>query len=305
MVDRRMEARAEQQHGVVSHAQARALGLTKEARLHLHRSGRWQIVYRGVYRLAGSTRTPRQGAMAAVLAAGPGAVLSHTSAAGLLRFPGFSIEPLVVSVPRGRRSVPGVRLEQSLCLPAHHSRQVDGIACTSIARTLFDLCGDANARRAERALDNALARKRVTVPALWRVLDDLAVQGRKGVVLLRSLLTERGGRYVPPESELEARFVELLRGAGLPPPARQVDLGDADQWLGRFDFVWRELRIVVEVDGAAFHDGLLDQRRDAQRTAELESRGWTVLRFRWHEVVLTPRPVIAQIRSSFRGDLVG
>ena len=305
MVDKRMDALAERQHSVVSHAQARALGLTKEARLHLHRSGRWQIVFRGVYRLAGSTRTPRQGAMAAVLAAGPGAVLSHTSAAGLLGLPGFGVEPLVVSMPRGRRSVPGVRLEQSLCLPAHHQRQVDGIPCTSIAWTLFDLCGDVNAHRAERALDNALARKRVTIPALWRVLDDLAVQGRAGVVLLRQLLTERGGRYIPPESELEARFLDLVKEHGLPVPARQVDLGDTDQWLGRFDFVWRAERLVVEVDGAAFHDGLLDRRRDAQRTAELESLGWTVLRLRWHDVVLTPRAVIAEIRDSFRGDLVG
>lgn len=305
MVDRRMEALAERQHSVVSHDQARALGLTKEARLHLHRSGRWEVVFRGVYRLAGSNPTALQLAMAAVLAGGPDALLSHTSAAGLLRLPGFGVEPLVITIPRRRRSLPGVRLEQSLCLPAHHRRMVEGITCTSIARTLFDLCGDLNAARAERALDNALARKRVTIPALWRVLDDLAVQGRSGVVLLRRLLTERGERYVPPESELEAHFLELVRSYRLPAPARQVDLGDADRWIGRFDFVWLAEGLVVEVDGAAYHDGLLDRRRDEERSAHLESIGWTVLRFRWHDVVEAPALVITQIRDSFRGASVG
>ncbi len=301
MVDRRMEALAEQQHSVVSRDQARALGLSKEARLHLHHRGRWEIVLHSVYRLVGSVPTARQRAMAAVLAAGPDALLSHTSAAGLEGFPGFDIEPLVVTIPRRRRSLPGVRLEQSLCLPTHHRRTVDGIPCTSIARTLFDLCGAAKPHRAERAVDNALARKWVTTPALWRVLDDLAVQGRAGVVLLRRLLAERGDRYVPPESELEARFIELVQRHGLPAPARQVDLGDCDTWIGRFDFVWSGHQLVVEVDGAMYHDGFLDRRRDEERAAALESLGWTVLRFRWHDVVVTPREVVSQIRDSFRG----
>jgi hypothetical protein len=136
------------------------------------------------------------------------------------------------------------------------------------------------------------------------VLDDLAVQGRKGVVLMRALLTERGGRFVPPESELEARFLDLVSDHGLPAPVRQLDLGDSDQWIGRFDFVWREAMLVVEVDGAAFHDGLLDRRRDARRVDQLESLGWTVLRFRWHDVTVQPTQVVDTVRlrlDRFRG----
>jgi len=158
-------------------------------------------------------------------------------------------------------------------------------------------------KRAERALDTELARRRVTRPALWRVLDDLAVQGRTGVVLLRNLLMERGPRHVAPESELEDRFIELVVGRGLPAPDRQVDLGNVDQWIGRVDFVWRSARLVVEVDGAAFHDGLVDQRADAERDARLTADGWTVLRYRWADVVTTPQPVVAELREhldSFR-----
>jgi hypothetical protein len=259
-----------------------------------------------VYRLAGAIETPRRRAMAAVLAGGAGALLSYSSSAALDGLPGYTIDPVTISIPRVRRLVEGVRVEQSLALPAHHRRVIDGIPCTSVARTLFDLCGDVHAKRAERSLDAALARRWVTLPALWRVLDDLAVQGRAGTVLLRSLLTERGPRYVPPESELEARFLELVQAHFLPVPERQIDLGDGDSWIGRVDFVWRSARFISEVDGAAFHDGFVDRRHDEERDQRLQADGWTVRRFRWDDIVHHPAEVAAEIRrildrSSFRG----
>ncbi len=299
-----MEARAAGQHGVVSYRQAVALGLTESAIQHRRRTGRWRNVFPGVYRLVGAVENPHLRAMAAVLWGGPDAILSHGSAAGLLGLPGFMIDPVTISIPRARRSLEGVRIEQSLALPAHHRRVVDDVPCTSIARTIFDLCGDIPARRAERALDNALARRLVTVPALWRVLDDLAVQGRAGTVLLRSLLSERGPRYVPPESELEARFVELVTSHRLRVPERQVDLGDADSWIGRVDFVWREARLVVEVDGAAFHHGLLDRQRDLDRDERLAAIGWTVLRFDWDDVVTRPAAVADGINAALRSNCI-
>ncbi len=181
-------------------------------------------------------------------------------------------------------------------LPAHHRALVDGIPCTTVARTLFDLCGDVNAARSERALDTAIARKLVTRAQLWRVLIDLAEHGRKGTVLFRTLLEERGPEYVAPESELESRFVELTRRYGLAEPERQVDLGDADGCIGRVDFLFRGARLVVEVDGAEFHDGLVDRRRDEARDARLTAVGWRVLRFRWADVVDRPAAVARAIR---------
>src|SRR5690606_18651631 len=111
---------------------------------------------------------------------------------------------------------------------------------------------------------------------------------------------ERGGEYVAPESELERRFLALVRNHGLPEPERQVDLGD-DEWIGRVDFLFRGARIVVEVDGAEFHDGLLDRRRDEKRDARLAAAGWYVLRFRWSDVVDRPNRVAQAIR--FRREL--
>ena len=304
MIDKRMDALAGGQHGAVARDQLRELGLTESAIRHRLRTGALLQVAEGVYRLNGAIESARLRAMAAVLGGGLGETLSHSSAAALLGLRGYSIEPIVITVPRSRRWRAPVRVEQSLALPPHHVRNVDGIRCTSVARTIFDLCGDVHPRKAERTMDTALATRMVTRPALWRVLDDLAVQGRVGVVLCRSLLMERGPRYVAPESELESRFVELVVRHGLPEPARQIDLGNADEWIGRVDFVWREARLVVEVDGAAFHDGLVDQRADAERDARLTAEGWTVLRYRWTDVVDRPHEAAAEIRrrlDSFRG----
>ncbi len=145
-------------------------------------------------------------------------------------------------------------------------------------------------------MDTALSRKLVNRQALWRVLDDLAEHGRAGTVLFRSLLEERGDEYVPPESELEARFIELVRRHGLAEPERQVDLGDDDGWIGRVDFLFRRAHVIVEVDGAAFHDGLTDRNHDAARDERLTRAGWFVLRFRWSDVVDRPAAVAQSIR---------
>lgn len=302
MVELRMEALARTQHGLVTYAQALELGLTENAIWHRVRKGHLVRVSRGVYRLPGAFETSRQRAIVAVLGAGTSSAVSHSSAAALLDLPGFDIEPLTLTVMRsGRRQISHVRIEQSLWLPAHHVRPVDGIACTTLARTLFDLCGDVHARRAERALDTALARRRTTAPELHQMLDELAEHGRAGTVLFRTLLEERTPDYVAPESELEARLIELARRFGLPEPERQVDLGDATGWIGRVDFLFRGARIVVEVDGAEFHDGLIDRRRDAKRDERLKAAGWFVLRFRWDDVVNRPAAVARSIR--FRCEL--
>jgi very-short-patch-repair endonuclease len=302
MDDRRMEALAATQHGLVTFQQARALGLTIDGIKHRVRRGGWHRLYRGVYRRAGAPATPLQSALAAVFAVGKDGFASHRCAAGLHAFPGFDIDPITISVCRhGRRHLPGVRLEQTLNMPVHHVTSAHGIPCTTVARTLFDLCGDVHARRAERALDTALARRMVTMPELWRVLIDLAEHGRAGTVLMRTLLEERREDYVAPESELEARLIELARRYGLPEPERQVDLGDNDGWIGRVDFLFRGARIVVEVDGAAFHDGLVDRRHDAERDRRLSAAGWYVLRFRWDDIVNRPHAVAQSIR--FRCEL--
>ena len=118
--------------------------------------------------------------LAAILAGRPGVVASHRSAAWLFGLPGFRVGRVeltiqAVTVPRRPSEH---RIHRTSHLPPAHVRLVDGISCTSVARTLFDLSGGVHPSRAERAVDNAIARRLVTVAALWRVLDDLAEPAR-------------------------------------------------------------------------------------------------------------------------------
>jgi very-short-patch-repair endonuclease len=144
-------------------------------------------------------------------------------------------------------------------------------------------------------MDNALAMRVATCEELWRVWGDLVSPGRRGVRLLRALLAERLPGYVPPASELEAIFRQVVRAAGIEDPVRQLDVGGED-WIGRIDFTFRRQRVLVEVDGRLGHVGVLDRKRHAERDKALEAAGWTVLHFTWEDLVSRPRWVISELR---------
>jgi very-short-patch-repair endonuclease len=258
---------------------------------HLVASDRLVLFERGLYGLPGVLRDARTLIHAAVLANTVPVVASHRSAAFLFELPGFGGRPLEVTswLGRGTRRA-GITVHETNHLPPTHRGVVDGIPVTSVARTLLDLSAVVRRERLERVLDTALARRRVTVPALQRVLVECTARGRRRTQHFRAVLAPRLGAYVPPESELEARFVELLRGHGLPSAERQVDLGDPDQWIGRVDFRFPGTNLVVEVDGAEHHRSLSDRRNDHRRQAALEAAGFRVLRFGWADV--TERPVV-------------
>lgn len=297
-LDGRIEKLAGQQHGLFTTRQARALGADRNSIWHRLVSGRWRRVHPGVLALPGASVAGAARILVAVLAVGDEVVASHTSAAALVGLPGFPIEhsPVHLSAPSyTRRARPGTVVHGTLRLPGHHRRTVDGVPCTSVARTIFDLCGELRAARAERALDHALSRRLVTLPALWRVLDDVGARGRAGTAGLSRLLLARGERYVAPESELEAQFIELVARHGLPEPRRQVGLGDVDSWIGRVDFAYPAAKLVVECDGALAHSSLLDRAADAERDQRLQAAGWAVLRFGWTDVTQRPMLVADEI----------
>jgi len=290
---------AERQHGVVSCAQALAAGRTKSAWRHLVASGDWAPMGRGVMRLVGTKHTHHQLVMAAVLAAGPSAVASHRTAAWLLGFPGFGTWRTEVCRPatRSGRGAFG-DVHRSGLLPPDHTTVIDGIACTTAARTLFDLAGSVPPQRCARALDNALSSRAVSFPVVVAVLLALGQQGRPGTQLFRELVDARGPRYVAPASELEALVLGVLAANGLLAPARQVDLGSDAEWIGRVDFCFREQGVVLEADGLRYHSSLLDQQADRQRQARLEAEGWRVLRVTWHELVGDPIPFLDRLRDA-------
>jgi hypothetical protein len=293
---------SERQHGVFSERQARRAGFTRSAIRHRRDRGIWTRAAPRVLRPRGAPMTKHAVLMAAVLSLGDDCVVSHQSAAALHGLPGFSLLPPEVTVLRRPHAVPGVTVHQSFCLPAHHRTLLLDIPTASLARVLFDLAGTLDPRRSARLVDTALGRRMVRYESLVRVLTDLAEQGRAGTAVMRELLDARHELFVAPESELEARFLELVDRWALPKPAAQVDLGDASGWIGRVDFLWRDQRVIVELDGAASHTALLDREADAARDARLAATGWQVRRLTWREVVHEPARTAAALRELLHRD---
>ncbi len=300
-LDDRIAALAARQHGVVARSQLESLGATEAAIRHRRERRRLVALHPRVLLVSGAPRTELTKVMAAVLAAGNGTCVSHRTAASLFGLPGFSLRSLDLTVRYRRRPRLGsATLHLAGSLPDWHHRVVNAIPTTSIARTMFDLCGSVHPRRAERALDTALARRLVTVPACWRVLADLPEHGRAGTVVMRELLTARGEGYVAPASELEEQLLRLLREAGLPEPAREIDLGNADGWVGRVELVFREAHVLIEADSRLHHGSLLDRQSDKARDDRFEAGGWDVLRFTWEDVTQNPTYVVRTVRAALR-----
>jgi uncharacterized protein DUF559 len=294
-LDEQAHRLAEDQHGVFAHWQLRSRD--RHAVAHRLDSGTWEHLFEGVYRVPGSPRTWRQRLMAAVLAGGPHAVASHRSAAALLGIPGFPEGIVEMTAPRRRRHRRPL-VHQSRQLPAEHLTVIDGIPVTRVARTLVDLAGTIHPRQTERAVDNCLSMRIVTVASLVGVTLDLAKRGRTGIGLMRELLDARGDAYIAPASELEARFFELVGAYGLPEPIRQFNAGDDERWLGRIDVTYPRIRLLIELDSRRHHSSKLDREADAERDRQLLAAGWNeVLRLTWDDVTARPGWVVAQLRK--------
>jgi hypothetical protein len=277
--DIRLAALAARQHGLLTHAQAIEVGLSERAVQHRLDASRWRQRHLGVYQLPGTSEGWRVDLHAAILSAGPGAVASHGAAAELRSFPGFRDGAVELSV-RSTRSpeVEGAVIHRKCVLPSGHVEQFEGIPVTTVARTIFDLAGTVHPGRVERALDTCLARRLVTRSALQAVFDSLAKRGRTGTALMRRLLAARGPAYVAPASGLERRFLEILEDANLPVPDREIEVGGADGWGGRVEFVYRDARLLIEIDSRTYHSSLLDLEADRARDNRLMAAGWRMLR---------------------------
>ncbi len=285
-------------HGVFTTEDLVASSVSDDLLRSRLRSGEWQRVHRGVYRIAGNAPTFRQQVLAAVRFNGPEAVASHRAAARLWGVPGFGRSPVEVSKPRGRSQRRSYGLVHgSLVLPSSHVTTQDGIPVTDPARTAFDLAGVLHPLRAGRAIDDLLARGLLVIGRLEVVFAELARRGRRGTAVMRELLEARGEGYVAPTSELEALGRRVLADAGLPEPRFEVDLGD-EAWVGRVDLLFDGAKLVIELDSRRHHTVLSDHASDRRRDNRLMAAGWRVLRFTWWDLVERPGDVVTQVRAA-------
>ena len=283
---------AAMQHGVVGRAQLIALGVSGQAIAWRLKQGRLHPVHRGVY-LVGHTVAPAKAMeMAAVLACGEFALISHRSAAALWQIvaarPGDLIEVTVTS--GGHRERPGIRVHRSRTIAPKDIRKLERIPLTSPARTLLDLATVATPRVLEQAISEAESRRLVRRSELRALLD--RASNVPGSAALRSALEQDGGPALT-RSQAEERLLGLIRAARLPSPDTNINLAGFE-----VDFVWPDQKLVVEVDGYRFHSSRAAFERDRRRDAKLGELGFRVIRVTWRQLVDEPHAVVAGIAAA-------
>lgn len=290
------------QHGLVRRSQLSAMGMHSGAIHHAVTTGHLEWLSDRVLSIGGSPPTADQRAMAAALDL-PGGVVALSSAAALWQLTGFELEPVHVltdRVPHRGGAHLGIA-HSSVRFSAADAMVIRGIPVTSPLRTLCDLAGRMSYDRVDLLCERMLGLRLLRVEQLHARAAELPRRGgAPGTAAVRRLAASRDADHRPVESGLEHRFQSLLREAGDPPFERQVDLGDADGWIGRVDFVDRELGIVVEIQSDLFHGAAIDRARDDERISRLRRAGWTVLEVRQFDIWHRPDRVIAAVRAARR-----
>ena len=285
-LDRAIGDLAEGQHGVVTRAQLLGLGLNRGSITHRIELGRLRRVHRGVYTI-GHRLLSRDGRwMAAVLACGRGAVLSHLSAAALWGIRQSDRTEVTANAAHRKRT--GIIVHRS---PLQRDERTThrGIPTTTVPRTLLDLSAVVHPDDLRGALRQA-EQLRLTDPLS---LTDLVKRypRRPGLAAIRALLEEAsiGARII--RSELEERFQAFLLKAGLPLPRTNQRVEGYE-----VDCVWPDQRLVVELDGHATHSTTHAFEGDRARDRRLEAAGWHVIRITWRQLHEEPHLVEADLR---------
>ena len=270
-LDKRLLDLAARQHSVIARRQLLGLGFSRDQVDWRAQRGWLRPVHRGVYAL-GRTGLAREGVwMAATLALGDRAALSHRSAAELWALiPGCS-SPVHVTVPGGgRRRRRGLAVHRS---PAEAElTRKRGIPVTKPARTLIDLAETAPRRQLERATDEAVRQRLTTEVQLGQAIG--RHPGRPGAAKLKALLGDHQTGTTATENEFEELLIGICDDFGIARPRCQEPVGPY-----RPDFLWPDRRLIVEADGWESHGTRKAFEADRRKDAELNALGWTVLRF--------------------------
>jgi hypothetical protein len=283
---------AERQHGVIAHGQLLNLDLGKGLALRRREGGLLIPLHRGVFAL-GHERLTREGRwMAAVLACGPGAALSHFSAGHLWNLCG-SHGPAEVLRRSGGATHEGLRLHQTRRLEPYEVTLEKGIPVTSVERTLLDLAGRMDAKRIERTLVQADRSGNLSWPALARIL--VKRRGRRGAGRLKRIAAEVDPRAVETLSVTEIDFLALWRETGLELPAVNILVEGH-----LVDFLWPRQKVVVETDSWGFHGDRPSFERDHQTDVDLVAAGYDVHRTTYKMLERDPDPFLANVRRALR-----
>jgi very-short-patch-repair endonuclease len=282
---------AARQHGVLARRQLLALGFDDRAIEHRLNIGRLHRVARGVYAVGRPELTRRGRWMAATLACGPEAVLSHGSAAELWGI-GSEEGPIEVSL-RGTSLLrrPGIKAYRRPKLEDRDVTEFSNIPVTGVVRTMIDRASRLDGKAIDRMVNEADARGLIRLDALRAELESRP--GLWGIAKLRDAIDRRTFRLT--DSELERRFLALVESAGLPLPETGRRLNGF-----KVDFFWPNLGLVVETDGLTYHRTPAQQARDLVRDQAHTAAGLSRLRFAHEQVQFEPGHVLDTLVTTAR-----
>jgi very-short-patch-repair endonuclease len=290
-LDEALAMLADLQHGVVGRWQLISLGFASDAIQHRVARKRLFRLHVGVYAVGHPKLTPRGHWMAAVLACGPDAVLSHVTAGRLHSVLTRNQSRIDVTAPTsGRR--PKIRIHRTKTLHPEDVTEIDGIPVTSIARTILDLAAVLTAEPLRYAIEQADRLQRpLDLTALERVIA--RNPNRKGVKRLNNILATY--RCAPDtRSRFERRFLSLIRRAGFPEPQLNVVVAGFT-----VDVFFPLAGLVVELDSRSFHLTPAALEADRFRDAKLQRARYIVLRITEERLKDDPEGVLDDLRALY------
>jgi predicted transcriptional regulator of viral defense system len=281
----RVSALAARQFGWISAWQLRRIGVSRSTVQDWTKAAYLHRELPGVYAVGHRARSVEGDLAAALLYAGPGAMLSHGTAAWWLGL--LDSRPSInhISTPRGCRSRKGFRVHARRDLARIWHK---GLPATSVAQTLLDFAATASPDRVRFALANADYHALLDLAAI----EELLGQGRPGTTTLRAALKRHQPRLALTRSALERAFIEFCETNQIPLPEVNVRV---EGWL--VDAVWRDQRVVVELDGHKGHRSAAQLERDHQRDLTLRAAGFTVVRYTYHQLIEQAIAIAAELRS--------
>ena len=283
------------QHGLVTLEQLRALEMSESTVYDRLAAGRLHRVHDRVFAVGHAVLSVEARLLAAVLACGSDAVLSHGSAALLWGIRADRLDDVDVTAPfRRGRSPYGIAAHRDGMLWPADRTVVEGIPCTTVERTLLDLAAVLSVVELRKAIAEAEVLRLVDLTVLRGLIR--RCRGRRGIARLRVLLDGIHPETKRTRSELERMFLRMCDRAGLPRPEVNVSLR-AGRRTYKPDFLWRGEGLIVEADSMRFHGTHSAFQHDRRREQHLQTAGWRVSRCTWEQVEREPQALVATIRT--------
>ncbi len=291
-LDRAVIDLAARHGGIVSRQMLIDVGKTPHWVDHQVKVGGLTVIKPGFYRVL-----PLDGhldLLRAVSVALPKVVVSHESAAQLLRFP--NLPPLVptVTVPsHTTHRFPGVTVRRASDIRPDHIVKIEGLRTTSLMRTVFDLAGVRDEQYVDEVIGQLVADRRLDLVKFASFHRSLARRGKPGSFAIGTILERRMRRV--DRSVLERRGLALLATDGIPEPVTEYPAPWDDR--ERIDIAWPPFRAGIEWDSKAWHTREGDFVNDRRRDREAALAGWVILRYTWEDVVADPQRIVREVKA--------